>query len=89
MAKARFAAPLPACLLTIELDGLTAVYHRSSGMTHLLAEPMPQILDALRDGALTIDDLLMQLGLDTDDTALAALTARLQEMEASGLVERL
>ena len=31
----------------VELDGLTALFHVPSGMTHIVAPPAPQILEAL------------------------------------------
>ncbi len=82
----------PAELLLVEpLDVLTAVYHRASGQTHLLAEPAPEIMAALAGGPLTRDTLLADLRerysmSDPDEDALAA---RLEELVAAGLVETL
>lgn len=36
--------------LTEPLDGLSAIYHRRSGHTHLVAAPIPEILAALDRG---------------------------------------
>ncbi len=82
-------APLSSLLIE-PLDDLTAVYHRASGITHLLAQPAPEILQALRTPA-TRDDLLALLGerFDLADHRADALDARLDELVAAGLVERL
>ncbi len=69
-------------------DGLTAVFHRSSGITHLLAEPAPEILAALADGWLTQAGLVARLS-ETFDLAgdAGVLSGRLDELVATGLVE--
>ena len=69
-------------------DGLTAVFHRASGITHLLAEPAPELLAALADEWLTQAGLLARLA-DTFDVAgdAGALAGRLDELVAAGLVE--
>ena len=78
-------------LLVAPLDAFTAVYHRASGITHLLTEPAPQLLAALGEGGLSLDALLDRLGQDYDltDGTRDALAARLEELIKSGLVERL
>ena len=73
----------------VELDGLTALFHAPSGMTHIVAPPAPEILDALADapadaGALTAR-LSERFELEGGEEAMAA---RLQELEAAGLVRR-
>lgn len=71
----------------VALDSLTAVYHRGSGQTHLLAEPAPEILAALDAGEADVSVLVARLDLVESDRA--ALTARLDELIATGLVEAL
>lgn len=83
-----YKAPTADAVLVAPLDAFTAVFHRASGITHLLTEPAPQILTALGEGGSTLDDLLAQLA-DTYDLADAdrdALHARLDELVVSGLV---
>ncbi|MBX9731693.1 MAG: HPr-rel-A system PqqD family peptide chaperone [Sphingomonas sp.] len=77
-------------LRAVQLDELTLVYHRASGITHILAPPAPEILDALAPEALTGTALLARLGdeYDLGDADSAALLARLDELVAAGLVER-
>jgi PqqD family protein of HPr-rel-A system len=87
MADTCWRAADPASLIAVPIDGLTALYHRPSGQTHLLAEPVPEILAALSGEALTLTNLRAALAaahdLEGDD---AALLARLEELVASGLV---
>jgi len=75
----------------ISLESLTAVFHAPSGATHLLAPPAPEILAALAVGPGDADAILARLRdvheLSGDD-ARAAIAARLEELEASGLVRR-
>ena len=83
----RFLAADPATLRVVALDELTLVYHRASGITHVLAPPAPEILAALA-APRTLDDLLARLSVDFDllDGGRAALAARLDELIAAGLV---
>jgi PqqD family protein of HPr-rel-A system len=80
----------PASALLVEpLDALTAVYHRPSGITHLLASPAPELLEVLAEPA-DADTLLARLAdrFDVPDADRASLLARLEELVAAGLVER-
>lgn len=76
----------PETVQTVRLDTLTAIYHRRSGQTHIVAEPMPEILAALAQGAADVPTMLQRLGLA--DTFVDALSARLEELVATGLVAR-
>lgn len=82
------AVPL-ATLLIEPLDELTAVFHRRSGQTHVLASPAPELIQALQEAA-TDDDLLVRLArsFDIADADRDALLARLDELVAAGLAER-
>ena len=82
------AAPLHSLLLE-PLDDLTAVFHRASGITHLLASPAPEILHALQT-PMTRVDLLARLGerFDLAEADADALDARLDELVAAGLAWR-
>jgi len=84
------AAP-PVALRIVPLDALTLIYHRASGITHIVDSPVPEILEALGSEELSLDSLLARLAetyalIDPDPAALAV---RLDEMAAAGLVERL
>jgi PqqD family protein of HPr-rel-A system len=76
-------------MLQVALDGLTALYHRPSGSTHVLAPPAPQILAALAGRAARAEELLARMESEFEvEGGLAALGARLTELEAAGLVRR-
>ena len=89
MADLKFAAPPPDCLIAVPLEEVTALFHRPSAMTHVVAEPVPEILAALGPESLSIPALLAALGLAESEDAIASLEARLTELEASGLVSRI
>lgn len=101
MAGPRFTADPPGTMRTVELDGLTALFHVPSGTTHILAPPAPQILAALADGPATAPTILARIrrafdvegprssGGERRGGALAALETRIAELEAAGLVSRL
>jgi PqqD family protein of HPr-rel-A system len=87
----RYKAAVPETLRIVPLDALTLVYHRASGITHIVDSPVPEILETLADGPLAALELLARLGetFDLADADPEALAARLDELAAVGLVERL
>ena len=91
MAASRYAADPSESLRAVELEGLTLLYHRPSGLTHFLAPPAPQILEALAAGPATAAEIAQAIGerfeIESEDPA-AAIAARLAELEAAGLVWR-
>jgi len=91
MAASLYAADPPETLRTVELEGLTLLYHRPSGLTHFLAPPAPQILAALAEGPADAETLAARIAdafeIDSEDPG-AAIAARLAELEAAGLVRR-
>jgi PqqD family protein of HPr-rel-A system len=91
MTGPRFIADPPDATRRVELDGLTALYHRPSGLTHILAAPAPQILDALAGKAGDAGEIAARIAADFEiesDDAEGAIAARLAELEAAGLVRR-
>lgn len=84
----RWRGPAADALRLEPLDELVAVYHRPSGMTHLVASPAPEILVALTDRALTLDELLAALGEGHEviDADRAALSERVDELADAGLI---
>ncbi len=70
------------------LDDFTLVYHRASGMTHLLNAPAPEILATLGEAGMTLDALAGALSAEFDlpDLDAEALSARLDELASAGLV---
>lgn len=85
----RYLAAPAADLLVAPLDAFTVVYHRPSGITHLLSAPAPDLMETMGEREWTLDALADALAerfdMIRDDPALEA---RLQELVASGLVER-
>ncbi len=90
MPVTRYTAAARETLRIVLLDALTLIYHRASGITHIVDSPVPEILDTLTE-PLGVDALLTRLGeaFDLADADPAALTARLDELTAVGLIERL
>lgn len=86
----RYAADPAAERIAVDLDGMTAIYHRPSGLTHLVSAPVPELLEALRDGPADAATLLARLsdcyGIAVEGDACAVIEARLEELQAIGLV---
>ncbi|HEU0066449.1 MAG TPA: HPr-rel-A system PqqD family peptide chaperone [Sphingomonas sp.] len=84
----RYRADPAGALIVRPLDTFVAVFHRPSGITHLLVPPAPEILGILGEGPLTADALLARLSADFAlvDADPAALAERLDELIAAGLV---
>lgn len=85
----RYRGPPAGALVLVPLAPLVAVFHRPSGTTHLLADPAPQILQALTGEPLDPAAVLARLAIEYDlvDADRAALAERLAEMAEIGLVE--
>ena len=85
----RYRADPPAMLIAKDLDAFTAVFHRPSGTTHLLASPAPEILQVLGREALTLPVLLERLAAEYAlvDADAAVLAARVGELVEAGLVQ--
>ncbi len=75
-------------LRIVHLDSFIAVYHRSSGLTHLLTAPAPEIMATLGESGLTRAALTSQLAADfeLDDMDEVVLAERLDELVTCGLV---
>jgi PqqD family protein of HPr-rel-A system len=77
---------------SLELEGLTLLFHGRSGMTHILAPPSPQILEVLAQGEADAETLIERLAAKFEfeaDGGAEALAARLAELDAAGLVRRI
>lgn len=87
---ARYRAVPPDAVVAVPLDVLTAIYHRASGETHLVASPAPEILDLLGREEMDASTLLDRLHAtyDLGDADPAALRARIDELVEAGLVEQ-
>jgi PqqD family protein of HPr-rel-A system len=83
-----YQADPPEMRLAIPVEGMLLVYHRPSGVTHVLATPAPEILDSLAEGPGDAALLAARLGVADAPDADAIIAARLEEMAAAGLVWR-
>lgn len=79
--------------MCVGLDAMVALFDRRAGVTHLLAEPGATVLDALGAGDASVDEIACRLGVDAHfdngADAEALIAERLDELCATGLVERL
>ena len=94
MSGPRYRAGPPEDRRLASIEGLTLIFHRVSGITHILSAPVPEILDALEEGPADAGAIVARLAarhdlVDDDGAAVAIVGARLAELEAAGLVERL
>lgn len=86
----RYKAESAAMLLIQPLDAMTAIYHRRSGITHIVSEPVPQILQVMGGETLTSGEILERLRADFDFEGVDAedlIAERLDEMASLGLLE--
>lgn len=88
MDTALIAGPETSRITFKSLDGLVALYHRPSAMTHIVTEPVPEIIAALGDSPLSFEQLMASLDVEDTREVRAALLARLDELEAGGLISR-
>jgi PqqD family protein of HPr-rel-A system len=74
------------------LDAMTLIYQRRSGITHMVAEPVPEILAAMGEDVIDAAALVARLAelfdLGDAEDAENVIAARLEELAELGLVER-
>jgi PqqD family protein of HPr-rel-A system len=94
MAQPRFRAEDAYHLVIRPLDDLSLIYHRRSGTTHVVASPVPEMLGVMGNDPLAVEEILerlsqrFELGNETE-SLIPVVAARLEELAALGLVERL
>jgi len=77
-------------LLVEPLDAMTLIYQRRSGITHIVAEPVPEILAVMGGDALSAAEVAARLAAQFDLDAVdaeAIIASRLEELAALGLLE--
>jgi PqqD family protein of HPr-rel-A system len=88
----RYRADSAEGLFVTPLDSLSAVYHRPSGITHIIGEPIPQILEVLRPGALSLAELVARLGeyhaISADGDVEPVLQSHINTLIGIGLVQQ-
>lgn len=87
-----YRAANPDGLIQHPLDSMTLIFQKSSGVTHMVADPVPAIMEVMAEDTLTADDVAQRLSasFDLKDTVDAAdiVLARLAELCSLGLVEQ-
>lgn len=68
------------------LGEIVAIFQRASGITHLVAPPVPDLLDLMAGQWTTLDDV--ERAFELVDGDRAGLCAMLDELVVAGLVER-
>ncbi|QNE31403.1 HPr-rel-A system PqqD family peptide chaperone [Sphingomonas sp. NBWT7] len=82
----RYRAPPADGLAIVALDDLTAVFHRASGITHLIAPTTLDLLDALGGRWLTLD--AVEQTFELVEGGRTALLETLDALTVAGLIER-
>lgn len=79
-------------LIWHDLDSMMLLFHRPSGITHMLADPVPAIIEVMEDAALTAAEIALRLAalfdIESGAEAENIVIARLEELSALGLVSR-
>ena len=84
----RYRLPEPGALGTpVRFDHFLIVYHRASGQTHMLAEPVPEILEALAEGPGDAATISHRLATRFDGVEVDQVAAHLAELAELGLVD--
>lgn len=95
MAEALYVRDREGSILERSLDGLTVLYHRPSGITHIVDSPLPEIVAALDDIPVTVCGLRDRLASSFDlgngyggngDDVVAELRHHLDMLVEQGLV---
>ncbi|OWK32795.1 HPr-rel-A system PqqD family peptide chaperone [Sphingomonas mucosissima] len=86
MNATRYRAPPASDLSMVLLDELVAIFHRASGITHLVASPVPELLTALAGRWMTLDDIEQEFELIDGDRA--SLVSIMDGLGVAGLIER-
>ena len=88
----KYRAASPDELIWHPLDSMTLLFHRPSGITHMLADPAPAILEVMADAPLTTAEIALRLtdafDIDPDSETETIVQARLAELSDLGLVAR-
>lgn len=92
MGAPRFVADPSSDRTAIAIDGLSIIYHRPSGITHVVASPVPEMLAVIADDPADVAGIIVRLSaahdLSGEDKLEEIIAARLEELEAAGLVRR-
>lgn len=89
----QYQAANPNDLILHPLDSMSLIFHKPSGITHVVADLVPAILEVMGGGSMVVEDVVIKLsenfdleeGVDVEKIVLA----RLIEMSDLGLIERI
>lgn len=88
----KYLAEPPDARIVEPLDMMTLIYQRRSGITHMVGEPVPQMLEAMGsdpvDATMLASRLAASFDLGGQDDAVTLIAERLEELAELGLVER-
>lgn len=88
----RYRISEPHDLIRHSLDSMTALFQKSSGITHIIADPVPAILEIMADDVMTSSQiahkLIEKFDVEKDVDVEDIILARLDELRILGLVER-
>ena len=79
-------------LIWHDLDSMTLLFHRTSGITHMLADPVTAIMEVMEGLSLTAEEIAARLAekfdIEAEMEAEDIILARLEELSELGLVTR-
>lgn len=87
-----YRASAPDGLIQHQLDSMTLIFQKPSGITHIVADPVPAILDVMAQDVLDAETIAQRLSnnfdLENTGDAVEIVLARLVELCALGLVDQ-
>lgn len=90
VAERHYFRDAPDEILVRSLEGLTLIYHRPSGVTHIVDSPVPEILAQLdgqsRSAPMILAQLVRDYELEDGEEALDPLVSHLEALCELGLV---
>lgn len=80
-------------LIIEPLDAMTLIYQRRSGLTHMVAEPIPEILTVMGSQPQTAEDTTRRLATEFDfgentQVVVEIVASRLEDLAKLGILER-
>lgn len=75
-----------------DLDGMMAIFQRASGITHIVSDPVPAIIEVMGDQIMDADAivraLLQHFDLESGVDAANIVLARLEDLCSLGVTEQ-
>ena len=87
-----YRGPKSGDLIVHVLDSMTLVFQRSSGITHVVGDPIPAIVKAIEGQCLTASGVAERLAasfdMEADGDVTEIVSARLDELAQIGIIEQ-